>query len=409
MDRFQAADKIIDKYNQAHFSELINTELSKDQLSIYDLLPFLNISFEKFKKSNTDEKYKNFEFVDLVRLIRDGFNDNDEPVNEVPPGINALINRAFDLQIDFLSSDCTSITEFESYEKSSHISRTIAPIDKSLYPLDKPNSVVWNMIAEIKNKNEQYQLKFNTTKRNALQKGTQPDELSIVYYALWFDDENNEFKISKRLTVYDKRVYIAAHALYIGGNDIITPSLIYKCMGYRKNASQHDIEKINDSLTKMNLAHILINNSEEIAKYKNYPKFIYDGSLLPFERVSAYINDKYTDSAIHLFREPPLMTFASERNQITTIKLELLETPLSKTEGNLKLEDYLIENIGHMKNSDNFSKKMLFNTICDKCGITSPKLIRQIPDKIKEYLEHFKKCGWIKNYTMSKISVTIEP
>ena len=125
----------------------------------------------------------------------------------------------------------------------------------------------------------------------------------------------------------------------------------------------------------------------------------YDASLLPFERISAYINGQLTESAIHLFREPPLVSFARERNQITTISRQLLESPINKTDANLLLEDYLIERIGRMKNTkSNAPLKMLFKTIYEKCAITTAKQKQRAPEKIRRYLDHYKKCGWIKGY-----------
>ena len=77
-------------------------------------------------------------------------------------------------------------------------------------------------------------------------------------------------------------------------------------------------------------------------KYK-YNHFRYDAALLPLERMQAIVNGQTVDSAFHLFREPPLITFAKERKQVTTIERKVLQTPISKTNQNLLIEDYLLE------------------------------------------------------------------
>ena len=180
-------------------------------------------------------------------------------------------------------------------------------------------------------------------------------------------------------------------------------------MGNRGNPNTEDLQKINDSLTKMGAARVYLDNAQEVQVNKKYARFKYDASLLPFERISAYINGQLVESAIHLFREPPLITFARERGQITGLTRQLLESPISKTDANLQLEDYLLERIGHMKSPKSKApRKMLFSTIYERCGITTKKQRQRAPEKIRRYLDHYNKCGWIAGYTMDKDGVTIQ-
>jgi hypothetical protein len=143
---------------------------------------------------------------------------------------------------------------------------------------------------------------------------------------------------------------------------------------------------------------------------KGYPQFCYDGPLLPFARISAYLNGTLTESAVHLFREPPLVSFARERKQLSTVKLEVLESPVSKTDANLQIDDYLIERICHMKSPKSKTpRKILLSTLYGNCGISSPKQRSRAPEKIKRYLEHYKTTGFIAGYTMTGDSITIDP
>lgn len=269
-----------------------------------------------------------------------------------------------------------------------------------MYPLDKPNSGIWNLIEMPAN--GQLRIDFDTTKDEDKKAG----KSALVLYGLTFDDLPPE--IAKKLTYYDKRVYVAVAGLHTAGNDRMSASQIYRAMGNKTSPSPEQIQKINDSLTKMGAARIYLNNAKETETYSKYPKFSYDASLLPFERVKVYINNTLTESAIHLFREPPLITFARERGQITQLTPQLLESPISKTEANLQLEDYLLERIGRMKNPKaTAQKKILFSTVYEKCKITG-KQKQRTPDKIKRYLDHYKACGWIADYTMEKDGVTIQ-
>lgn len=297
----------------------------------------------------------------------------------------------------------------ESAEKSGSISGTLsetissiiidAKIDKIDYPTDKINNNIWKLLEEADNSG---QITF------AVEKEGSKREANIIYS---IDFEALEgVTITKKLTSYDKRVYIAVGALFNSGYDDMTISQIYNAMGNANRPSATDREKINDSLTKMSAAKVYINNESEKQLYNKRVLFVYDASLLPMERIRAVVNGKATakESAIHLFREPPLISFARGRKQITTINRCLLESPLSKTPDNLTIDDYLIENIAYIKHSKGDVKnKMLYTTIFEKCGFTDKLKRNRAKKKIPQYLEHYKKCGYIKDFKEEADGITI--
>ena len=205
------------------------------------------------------------------------------------------------------------------------------------------------------------------------------------------------------------RVYLAASDLYNAGNDTITATQIYKAMGYNSNPTSEQLRKIFDSLTKMGSARLYIDNAQEAQAYKKYTHFQYDAPLLPFERKTVCFYNTATDFAIHLFREPPLITFAKERKQITCLPKGLLKSPISKTNSNLRIENYLIERIGHMKSPKSRTpKKMLYKTIFDNCGITESKQKQRAIKIISRILDYHKEKNWIQGYKTDKEGVTIE-
>lgn len=276
---------------------------------------------------------------------------------------------------------------------------TAKQAEKLEYPLDKPNSVIWDLLTETA-PNGQITLKFNTT-----QGGKGKD--ALIMYSIDFDALEPDLKITKALTPFDKRVYVAAAALYNAGNEIITATQIHKMMGNTTRPGDDALQEINDSLTKMGAARVYIDTDKESRKYPKYARFKYDAALLPFERKTAYINGKLAESAIHLFREPPLVTFAKQRKQVTTIKRALLESPMSKTEENLRIEDYLLERIGRMKNSATKTpRKILYETLFERCRI-SGKQKQRAPKKVKTYLDHYKAQGWIDGYREEKDGISV--
>lgn len=276
------------------------------------------------------------------------------------------------------------------------------PVDNFSLPLDKLNLNIWDMLEA--DENGQLAINFDTASDKDRKKGKQ----AIVYYCISFEDLGDDLKITKTLDHYDKRVYLAAAALYTGGNKKMSATQIYKAMGNKGSPKAGDVKKINDSLTKMGTARIYIDSSDEVKTNKGYPKFIYDAPLLPFERGRSYINNTLCDAAIELYREPPLITFARERRNITTLPRDLLESPVSKTNSNLRIDHYLIERISRMKNSPNIARKILYKSLYEKCGITTRMQKTRAPEKISRYLEHYKTCGFIQGFTEGKDGITIK-
>ena len=270
----------------------------------------------------------------------------------------------------------------------------LRPVEEVDFPLDKINRHIWSFQPDA---DGQYTFNFNMAPKD---KAPVP-----IYYSLDFDSLE-DVSIVKTLNNFDRRVYTAVGGLFKAGYPVITLQQIYSAMGGIGRASQKHRDKINDSITKMNSAHIKIDNMEEVnAEYK-YERFSYDGSLLPMERISAILNGQLSESAIRAFREPPVISLARSRKQLTTIDVKLLQTPMNQTDENLSLEHYMITEIEGMKTGRR-SKKMLYKTICVGANITSPKQIYRAPEKIKKVLDYWIKCGYISGYEDDKDGIII--
>lgn len=287
-------------------------------------------------------------------------------------------------------SSGSTIQPNSTQDMSTAIYRTAAkPVLTLDYPLDKINSNIWG---GIENLIEHEQLVFGMEKRGFKQ------EANVVC----------RFVADKlSLSAYDKRIYIAVSSIFNSGNKIISPAQIYAKMGSKGRPNQNAIAKINESLTMMRSANLYLNNEDEIKVNTRYRHFYYDGALLPFERVNAYINNMHCASAIHIREEPPLVSFARERGQITTVPLKLLNSPVSKTVQNLCIEDYLIERIAHMRKGK-IKCKLTFSTICQRCRLTEKKQKQRLPDKLKIFLTHYQNCGYIKGFDISDDIVYIQ-
>lgn len=275
------------------------------------------------------------------------------------------------------------------------------------FPVDKVNFGLWGMDANM--------LEAGTID-NPIKLKAEPDkskkEVSLLL-SVNFDDLKG-VTMTRELTHYDRLVYGAISALLLAGNECMTESQIHAAMGNNSRPAPHQIEKIHDSVTKMSGTRIYLSNSEErAAKYK-YEPYEYDGHLLPMERITARINGKVTEAAIHLLREPPLTEFAKGRGQITSIPRKLLESPGKKTETSIMIEHYLLTRISRMKNTAKNkaktkpNKRILFETLYEYGNINKRYAKTRAKNAMTDLLDFYKKEEFITGYKVDGRGVTID-
>ncbi len=271
---------------------------------------------------------------------------------------------------------------------------TINQTDRAEWALDAISRSTW---ATLKEADKSGQVAFNLPSK----KGTS----AAIFYSVNYS--GLPAGIAKRLTSYDRLVLSALASIYNAGNEYTTIPEIYRHMGYTGNPSNTDRKKITDSLIKLQSVSFTLDNQQEIRANLDYPHFTYHGAIAPLEFVVGEFKGGQSEAVVHLFREPPLHTFARQRKQITAFPVALLTAPVSKTEKTLNLYEYLIDRIAHMKNDPKAPKKMLYSTINKNCSITTQKQAQRSPETIKKILLHFKEKGWIKDFKQAKDSVTI--
>lgn len=295
-----------------------------------------------------------------------------------------------------------AIGKDSSIEESERLTNVITQKANSIeYPLDKINSNTWS-------KKQSFATNVNTKKRNS-----KSEQDIKILYAVDFSqlEKITNISISKELTAYDKRVYIAVAALFNAGNEIMSTPMIYHAMGFTGEPGKSDKEQIYNSIIKMRFTAIHIDTTKEASIYE-YPKVEYNSALLPSDDArNVLINGNLTERAIRFYIEPPLIAFAKGRGQLTTFDIKVLQSPLSKTDINLKIEDYLLERIASAKHG--WQSKILYKTVAEKAGIESMSIDNQrnlkkrLPGKINKYLDYYVKCQFIEKYTTSKDGVTV--
>lgn len=279
---------------------------------------------------------------------------------------------------------------------------TVKRVENLIYPLDKTNNTIWDGV-------EQNTPDGKTQLAIRMKEGTKgrPD----ITYTLDFNalDDMGELNITRKLTHFDKRVFLSIATLYDGGNKSMSITQIYKNMGYGNRKPSSDIlGKVRGSILKMRFANVKIDTRGESERY-GYAVINQEGYLLPAEPCQVYINGKLVHDAIHVLSRPVLLQLAETRKQLTVIPQNVLESPFNKTEDFLALEDYIQLRIARMRNGkNNTSNKILFSKVFERCNITEARTKTRSKGTIKKLLEFYDSTGFIKGFEILKDGVIIK-
>lgn len=271
-----------------------------------------------------------------------------------------------------------------------HISKGIKEI---ILPRDKPSKYIWNNTAGRSEKPIDIITGF---KNNA---------------SVLIDIKYNEVQAcySKQLTDTDRQIYNIVSSIYDQtGSEVITVNDICKLISSNKPNSRQ-LKEVKDSLSKMQQTSLIISNKAEIAAGLNYPSFecgIENKTyLLPLEILTTTINGIET-TYIRLLRDPPLYTFANQRNQINRLPGNIYKAPIRKTEENRRLVNYFIDYINLIKYNKELSKKLTFKKLCNKFDIPTDRKNRmkrkRFQEAIIKILEHFKSVNYIQSFIIDQ-------
>lgn len=269
---------------------------------------------------------------------------------------------------------------------------TIRPLKNSLLMVDKVNALKLWSLTDKSNKKRLF-VPYDSMKEKRVGIG-----LRINFDAV-------PANLTRSLTRYDKFVYNTVYTLYKSGYHTITASMIYMNMGNNSRPNKRDIQKINDSLTKMGTIRVFVDNSKEREAFPDYPLVRFDEILLDFVRGSIVeVNGYVSESAIKIKTEPCMGRFANDRNQIRNIDMKLLNAPISKTENKLAVYDYLLYLISY---SVKTSMKITNSTFFDRVDAVDRKQRQRALETADELLAYFKKEKWIVDYTMEADGIVI--
>lgn len=265
----------------------------------------------------------------------------------------------------------------------------------------------------------------------------------ITYVSLSFIPEDENYKINRRLTAYDKSVYQTISSLYVSNRQLypegpleFTYREIYKAMAGKSlndkaGVSDKQLDKLRNSIRKMSITLFEMNAGEEVKKHGL--KFV-DPQFDTKGRCSTYLincNETFIQcekghiaNGIVINQTPILYVYNQAKGQVELVDHYLLDVSdkTSISENVTEFRDYLLLEIKLMKNYKEDKKAYPRNniislaTLYEKTGIMPPeerikdyntadkaKKIRKLrdadTDKIEAILTSWKGKGWIKNFT----------
>ena len=254
--------------------------------------------------------------------------------------------------------------------------------ERVIYPVDKLNYKIWQG------------LESNTYSVKVEKQGSREEVL--VTLALRFHGES--------LNAFDKRVYLAVCALYDAGNEYMSAGMIYRTMGGNGYPNKKKFESIKQSIIKMAMVHISIDNEQEANKYK-YPRFREIGeNLLPcgYEQETEVKGGK-SNYCLQVLKKPLLMRYAEEHKQVTTYAPEQFQCPLSMTEINCAIDDYFRYRIARASgNTLKINYKSLY-----EYGHFDRNDRRRTKERLSDFLDSYVKKGLIHSYSLGSDAISI--
>ena len=248
---------------------------------------------------------------------------------------------------------------------------------------------------------------INQVKIKVSRENSQKKRIETLLYIDFNDAKQNGFVIpyEEYITPYDREIHNAVATLASAGNQYISPSMIFQLLsGYaendgtkKNNMSNESREKIIKSLEKMRFTSIKIDATAEV-KQGMIAEGIIESYLIPAKRVEIILNGQRVTDCIQLLDTLPLLKYSNQKNQIASVDIKMLKTPLINSPENIEIKCYLLRQILSMSNSkNNITNVIRYDSLYDYLKIQAPnknqlkKKHKKIRDKVKKLLDFWKK------------------
>ena len=231
-----------------------------------------------------------------------------------------------------------------------------------------------------------------------------PDEITKV---------SQNVSINYRFSYFDKCVFDSICSLLAVGNNAISLAMIARNMMGKKSTyhpSENMLNEIDETINKLEKIKVRIDLSEEVSHFSQIKnkfksgKAILQSRFLEFRKLDTVLNGTET-SVITFTAVPILLQYAKLRNQISSIKSELLDTPTQKNKTLLTVQTFLIQKINMLKLNPLLPQCIMYESIYelfnDEYANKNTKFLYiKIRESIISILDYWIEKGFIENYNI---------
>lgn len=235
----------------------------------------------------------------------------------------------------------------------------------------------------------------------------------FVYVSMSIE-ASDDIKLTAKPTTFDKAVLDGINSIYDTGQIVFTAKQVANLVYHGNNLkgsgiSPNQIGAVTKSINKLRNIEISIDWTEH-ARANGLPdgiRYTRRDHIIPAS-VDTLTRGKEVLEWYTLRDEPPLFTYAKQVKQINSVPIGILDIPTKMDSEKVALRNYLIEQIGIMKNPNNknFSRNITINKLLAYAGINADTITKQVRSKkiktVETMLMQFRAENWIKGYEFIK-------
>lgn len=315
----------------------------------------------KEKYSNIDDDFESIVYHKIIRAMMEEFFKNEKYENynnkerlysDILPIIEPL----------YVTKKSTGETIFHTPESRYVPNEKYKKPNKMQYATD----IISNSIFYEKNNCKgTISKKFNVAKKES-------EKIINVICEIDYSklSENNKKEL-EGLTVFDRAVLDVANTMWLYGNNYATYNNIYRVLCGDNKADLRKAPKVEQAIsraiTKSRNTDITINNQAEADFFGVEGIYIKRHLLEAYETL--VIDSGNPTKGIVFTDKPILLGYAESRKQIDSkFYVYMMNTPISKTVGNITLQNYLARRV-IMILRGSISNKISCDTMCKELGI----------------------------------------
>ena len=213
-------------------------------------------------------------------------------------------------------------------------------------------------------------------------------------------------------TEFDRAVLSAVASLSLVGNEVMTPSTIYRVLAgiTPETATQitdEQLREVRQSIAKMSLLYTYLDYTPQAEEYKltldgvAINKFTVDGMMLSPTLVQVHTGGHILQA--YKIPMPPIYEYSSKLNQIIAIPSVYLTVGGSDTPERIAIRLYMLRRI--LANTEKMQDTMLYSTLYEKAGIPRAS----IPEsRLRKFIH---KCldEWLAMNVIASYSINAHP